>query len=450
MKHIFLIGAGRSATTLIQYLLQHAEVGNWHLIVGDISLALAQHKVGHHKRGTAIAFDVFNAEERKAQIAKADIVVSMLPAHLHMEVARDCVEFGKHLTTASYISKDMRLLHDVAVAKGLTLLNEVGLDPGIDHLSAMHLLDGIRAQSAHIEHFESFCGGLVAPESDDNPWNYKFTWNPRNVVLAGQGGAVKFLHNGKFKYIPYHKVFRRTEAIAIEGYGKFEGYANRDSLSYREAYGLQEVRTIYRGTLRRPGFSRAWNAFVELGATDDSYILEGSKQMTHRDFINSFLAYSVHDSVELKVAHYLKLDQDDDLMAKLEWLGIFSNEPVGIKDATPAQILQSILEKKWTMRPSDKDMIVMWHKVGYLHNGQKIVTESSMVVIGDDPENTAMAKTVGLPLAIATRMILEGRITERGVLLPISPNIYRPVLEELALNGLSFSEKTYEVEEFTT
>jgi saccharopine dehydrogenase-like NADP-dependent oxidoreductase len=307
MKHIFLIGAGRSATTLIQYLLQHAEVGNWHLTVGDISLELAQHKVGSHDRGKAIAFDVFNTEERKAQIAKADIVVSMLPAHLHMEVARDCVEFGKHLTTASYISKDMRLLHDAAVAKGLTLLNEVGLDPGIDHLSAMQLLDGIRAQSAHIEHFESFCGGLVAPESDDNPWNYKFTWNPRNVVLAGQGGAVKFLHNGKFKYIPYHKVFRRTEAIAIEGYGKFEGYANRDSLSYREAYGLQEVRTIYRGTLRRPGFSRAWNAFVELGATDDSYILEGSEQMTHRDFINSFLAYSVHDSVELKVAHYLKV-----------------------------------------------------------------------------------------------------------------------------------------------
>jgi saccharopine dehydrogenase-like NADP-dependent oxidoreductase len=450
MKHIFLIGAGRSATTLIHYLLHHAEQCNWHLTVGDISLQLAQHKVGVHPRGKALAFDVFNAEERRAQVAKADIVISMLPAHLHMEVARDCVDLGKHLTTASYISKDMRLLHDEAVAKGLTLLNEVGLDPGIDHLSAMHLLDGIRAQGAHIEHFESFCGGLVAPESDDNPWNYKFTWNPRNVVLAGQGGAVKFLHNGKFKYIPYHKVFRRTEAIAIEGYGKFEGYANRDSLSYREAYGLQDVRTIYRGTLRRPGFSRAWNAFVELGATDDSYILEGSEHMTHRDFINSFLAYSVRDSVELKLAHYLKLDQDDDLMNKLEWLGIFSHEPVGLKDATPAQILQSILEKKWTMRPSDKDMIVMWHKVGYLLNGQKTVTESSMVVIGDDPENTAMAKTVGLPLAIATRMILEGRITERGVLLPISPNIYGPVLEELALNGLSFTEKTYEVDEFNT
>jgi saccharopine dehydrogenase-like NADP-dependent oxidoreductase len=357
---------------------------------------------------------------------------------------------GKHLTTASYISKEMRALHDEAVSKGLVLLNEVGLDPGIDHLSAMQLLDVIRAEGGRIEHFESFCGGLVAPESDDNPWHYKFTWNPRNVVLAGQGGAVKFLHNGKYKYIPYHRVFRRTEVINIDGFGRFEGYANRDSLAYRDVYGLQDVRTIYRGTLRRPGFSRAWNAFVMLGTTDDSYIMEGSEEMTHRDFINSFLPYSVRDSVELKVAHYLKIDQDDDLMDKLEWLGVFSREKVGLKNATPAQILQHILEKKWTMRPTDRDMIVMWHKVGFILNGQKTVTESSMVVKGDDEDNTAMAKTVGLPLAIATRMILEGKVTERGVLLPISPDIYRPVLNELAANGLSFTEKTYPVEEFST
>ncbi|MCF8258291.1 MAG: saccharopine dehydrogenase NADP-binding domain-containing protein [Flavobacteriales bacterium] len=450
MKHIFLIGAGRSATTLIQYLLRHAIECDWHLTVGDISLALAQRKVAGHERGTAIAFDVNDADQRRDLIAKADIVVSMLPAHMHFDVARECVELGKHLTTASYISKEMRSLHEAAISKGLTLLNEIGLDPGIDHLSAMHLLDSIRAKGGHIEHFESFCGGLVAPESDDNPWNYKFTWNPRNVVLAGQGGAVKFLHNDRFKYIPYHKVFRRTEAIAIEGHGKFEGYANRDSLSYREAYGLLDAHTIYRGTLRRPGFSRAWNAFVELGATDDSYIMEGSEQMTHRDFINSFLPYSIRDSVELKVAHYLKLDQDDDLMTKLEWLGIFSNEKVGLKNATPAQILQSILEKKWSMHATDKDMIVMWHKVGHVINGQKTVTESSMVVIGDDEENTAMAKTVGLPLAIATRMILEGRITQRGVLLPVAADIYLSVLSELAINGLSFTEKTYDVEEFNT
>jgi saccharopine dehydrogenase-like NADP-dependent oxidoreductase len=450
MKQILLIGAGRSATTLIHYLLEHAETCGWHLTVGDLSEELGRRKVGQHPRASAIAFDVANDDQRRSEIAKADIVISMLPAHMHISVAKDCLDLGKHLTTASYISKEMKLLHDAAEAKGLTFLNEIGLDPGIDHLSAMHLLDGIRAQGGTIEHFESFCGGLVAPESDDNPWNYKFTWNPRNVVLAGQGGAVKFIHNGKYKYIPYHKVFRRTETIQIEGYGKFDGYANRDSLTYREAYGLKDVQTLYRGTLRRPGFSRAWNSFVMLGATDDSYVMEGSEHMTHRDFTNSFLPYSVRDSVELKVAHYLKLDQDDDLMGKLEWLGIFSHEKVGLRDATPAQILQSILEKKWTMQPTDKDMIVMWHKVGYLLNGQKMVTESSMVVKGDDPENTAMAKTVGLPLAIATRMILEGRITQRGVLLPISPNIYRPVLEELATNGLSFAEKTYAVEEFST
>lgn len=450
MKQILLIGAGRSATTLISYLLDHAAEYGWHLTVGDLSLELAQQKVGGHPSGTAIAFDVKNEAERGGRIAASDIVISMLPAHMHVEVARDCVRLGRHMTTASYISSEMRMLHDDALAKGLTLLNEVGLDPGIDHLSAMHLLDGIRSRGGTIEHFESFTGGLVAPENDDNPWHYKFTWNPRNVVLAGQGGAVKFIHNGKYKYIPYHRVFRRTEFIEIEGYGRFEGYANRDSLSYREAYGLQDVRTLYRGTLRRPGFSRAWNAFVMLGATDDSYIMEGSETMTHRDFINAFLPYSVRDSVELKLAHYLKLDQDDDLMGKLEWLGIFSKEKVGLKGATPAQILQHVLEKKWAMRPADRDMIVMWHKVGYLLNGEKSVTESSMVVKGDDQENTAMAKTVGLPLAIATRMILEGRITQRGVLLPISSDIYRPVLRELAANGLSFSEKTYTVDEFST
>lgn len=450
MKHILLIGAGRSATTLVQYLLNHSAECGWHLTVGDLSLELAQSKVRQHPQATAICFDVNNDVQRRAEIAKADIVISMLPAHMHIGVAKDCVEMGKHLTTASYISKEMRQLHEAALAKGLTLLNEVGLDPGIDHLSAMHLLDSIRAMGGRIEHFESFCGGLVAPESDDNPWNYKFTWNPRNVVLAGQGGAVKFIHNGKYKYIPYHKVFRRTETIHIDGFGKFEGYANRDSLSYREAYGLHDVKTLYRGTLRRPGFSRAWNSFVMLGATDDSYVMEDSEHMTHRDFTNSFLPYSVRDSVELKVAHYLKLDQDDDLMDKLEWLGIFSNEKVGLRNATPAQILQSILEKKWTMRPADRDMIVMWHKVGFILDGKKMVTESSMVVKGDDPDNTAMAKTVGLPLAISTRMLLEGRISQRGVILPISADIYGPVLGELAANGLSFTEKSYEVEEFTT
>lgn len=450
MKNIFVIGAGRSATTLIGYFLKHAEVQDWHLTVGDITAELCEQKIDGHPRGRAIAFDVFNEAQRKEEISRADIVVSMLPASMHIEVAKDCVELEKHLTTASYISEEMKALSDAAKAKNITLLNETGLDPGIDHLSAMKLIDEIKEDGGKIEHFESFTGGLVAPESDDNPWHYKFTWNPRNVVLASQGGAVKFIHNGKYKYIPYHRVFRRTEYITIEGHGEFEGYANRDSLSYREVYGLHDVKTLYRGTLRKPGYSRSWNTFVQLGMTDDSYAMEGSETMTNREFINSFLPFSNTDSVELKLRAALKLDQDDRLIDKLRWLGLFEDTVVGLKDATPAQILQCILEKKWSMKPEDKDMIVMWHKIGFIKDGQKFVTESSMVVKGDDEHNTSMAKTVGLPLAIATRMILENQIQERGVLLPLSKGVYEPVLEELGNNGISFKEKTYQVKEFTT
>jgi saccharopine dehydrogenase-like NADP-dependent oxidoreductase len=450
MKNILIIGAGRSATTLIAYFLEHSEANDWHITVGDISAELCEKKIGGHPRGRAIVFDVFNAEQRKEEISKAAIVVSMLPASMHIEVAKDCLEMGKHLCTASYISKEMKALDEAAKTKGLIFLNEIGLDPGIDHLSAMKLLDEIRNDGGKVEHFESFTGGLVAPESDDNPWHYKFTWNPRNVVLASQGGAVKFIHNGKYKYIPYHRVFRRTEYITIEGHGEFEGYANRDSLSYREVYGLKDVKTLYRGTLRRPGYSRSWDTFVQLGMTDDSYVMEGSETMTHRDFVNSFLPFSLRDSVELKLRAMLKLDQDDRLMEKLQWLGLFDKTVIGLKDATPAQILQHILEKKWAMKPNDKDMIVMWHKIGFVKDGQKHVTESSMVVKGDDQDNTAMAKTVGLPLAIATHMILDGKIKERGVLLPLLKDIYEPVLTELANNGISFNEKSYAVEEFTT
>ncbi len=441
MKNILLIGAGRSTYSLIKYIAQHADQYQWKLSIADQQLELAEEKAGWHPNFSAHLLDVRDAEQRSNMIAAHDIVISMLPAHMHMEVARDCLRFKKHMLTASYISPEMEALDTEARAAGVIMINEIGVDPGIDHLSAMKVLDEIRDQGGKMLLFESFTGGLVAPESDNNPWNYKFSWNPRNVVLAGSGGAVKFIQEGKYKFIPYHQLFRRTEFIEVEGYGRFEGYANRDSLRYRATYGLQDIPTIYRGTLRRPGFCRAWDVFVKLGMTDDSYVLPDSDKMSKRDFTNTFLAYNPNDSVELKLMHYLNIPQDSELMEKLSWLGIFEDEVIGLKNATPAQMLQKILEDRWRMADNDKDMIVMFHKFGYEHKGEQKMIESSMVCIGKNHQETAMALTVGLPLGIALKNVLTGTISTPGVQIPITREIYQPMLEELRENGIFFNEK---------
>ena len=359
---------------------------------------------------------------------------------MHYNVLKDCVEFGIHVITPSYITKEIRLLNEGALKKNVLVLNELGLDPGIDHMTAKKMIDEVKKIGGELIGFESFTGGLVAPESDNNPWNYKFTWNPRNVVLAGQGGAAKFIQDGKYKYIPYNKLFRRTEIIEIDGFGKFEGYANRDSLKYRSIYELDDIPTMYRGTLRRVGFCRAWNIFVQLGLTDDSYVIEGSENMTYRDFINSFLRYNPNDSVELKLRHYLKIEQDDYIWDKLLWLGIFEDKKIGIKNASPAQILQKILEDKWSLAVDDKDMIVMWHKLNYKLNNQNNVLISYMVYTGKDSQYTAMSDTVGLPLGIAAKMILSRKIKKRGVILPTEKEIYSSILPELESFGIKFQE----------
>jgi len=443
VKKILIIGAGHSTISLISYLLSKAEKYDWWLEVCDRNIELAEKKIKGNKRAKAIQADISDSITRVKLISKSDLVISMLPAHMHIPIATDCIALQKHMVTASYISKEMQALNDKAKEAGVVLMNEIGVDPGIDHLSAMKLIDGIRDQGAEIKIFESFTGGLLAEESEkDNPWKYKFTWNPRNVVLAGAGSAVKFKQEGKYKYIPYHRLFRRTEIMEINGHGRFEGYANRDSLKYRYEYGLDNIATIYRGTLRRPGYSRAWNVFVQLGMTDDSYVLENSEFMTNRDFVNTFLSFNLNDSVELKLMHYLGIPQDSEIMDKLHWLGIFDDtKPLGLKNATPAQLLEKILREKWTLDPNDKDMIVMYHKVGYELNGEHKMIESSMVSIGKDAEETAMARTVGLPVAMATKLILTGEINTPGVHIPISKEIYEPMLRELATHGIIFNEK---------
>jgi saccharopine dehydrogenase-like NADP-dependent oxidoreductase len=445
MRNILIIGAGRSASSLIKYLLEKASSEQLQITIGDLSVELAKKKTNNHPNARAIALDINHIEQRQEEIKKADVVISMLPAHMHLEVAKDCIIFKKHMVTASYISDAMQNLDAEAKANLLVFMNEIGLDPGIDHMSAMKVIDEIRAKGGKMILFESFCGGLVAPESDNNLWNYKFTWAPRNVVLAGQGGASKFIQEGKYKYIPYHKLFRRTEFLEVEGFGRFEAYANRDSLKYRSVYGLEDILTLYRGTIRRVGFSKAWNMFVQLGMTDDSYIMENTENMSYRDFLNSFLPYSPTDSVEIKTRLQLGIEQDDIMWDKLVELDLFNpTKMIGLKNVTPAQILEHILNTVWSLQPEDKDMIVMYHKFGYELNGIQRQIDSKMVCIGDDQTYTAMAKTVGLPVAIAAIQILNGKIKTPGVQLPIHKEVYEPILKELETFGVHFKETEME------
>jgi len=442
MKNILIIGAGKSSSALVKYLLDTSEQEALFITIADISTENANKLINKHRNAKAIILDVFDKHQRQEQIQKADIVISMLPARFHLDVAKDCITFNKHMVTASYISSEMKALDAEVKKKGLVFMNEIGLDPGIDHMSAMQVIDKIKDAGGKMLLFESFCGGIVAPESDNNLWNYKFTWNPRNVVLAGQGGAAMFIQEGTYKYIPYTKLFRRSEFITVHGHGKFEAIANRDSLKYRTVYGLEGIPTMYRGTIRKVGFSRAWNTFVQLGMTDDSYTIEESENMSYRDFINLFLAYSPSDSVELKLRSYLKIDQDDVMWEKLVELDIFNpDKKIRLKNATPAQMLQSILEESWTLAEDDKDMIVMQHLFGYELEGKKYQIESSFVVLGENQTYTAMSKTVGLPVGIAAIKILKGEIKTPGVQIPISREVYKPILKELEEHGIVFSER---------
>lgn len=440
MKKILVIGAGRSSSSLIKYLLDNSAKENWMITVADVSLESVKQKTKGHPNSKAIEFDINNEKQRTEEIKAADLVISMLPAFMHMNVANDCVKYKKHLATASYVSKEMEALDEEAKAAGIILLNESGLDPGIDHASAMKVIDEIHAKGGELTLFKSYCGGLVAPESNDNPWGYKFSWNPRNVILAGQGTA-QFIENNKYKYIPYNRLFTQIDSISVDGYGKFDAYANRDSLSYRGFYGIEKIPTMLRGTLRMPGYCKAWNVFVKLGLTDDSYKIEASDQLTYPELLEAFLPKG-NKSVKEKLIAFMGQEMDAEVLKKIEWLGFFENVKITIANASPAQILQELLEEKWKLKEHDKDMIVMQHQFEYkIGNSETKKIISSLVVKGDDQIYTAMAKTVGLPLAIVAKLILQGKIKERGVIIPTTIEIYEPLLKELETFGVVFEEK---------
>ncbi|WP_431216646.1 saccharopine dehydrogenase C-terminal domain-containing protein [Puia sp. P3] len=422
MKQILLFGAGKSATSLIRYLVDLAASRQWQLVVAESSPALAESKLKNAPHTRAVGLRVENEEARTALIQQADIVISLLPPALHNQIALSCLAAGKHLLTASYVDPALRALERQIGDSGLLFLCEMGLDPGIDHMSAMQMISDIKSKGGQIQSFHSHTGGLIAPESDNNPWHYKISWNPRNVVLAGSAGA-QYLENGGIVTVPYERLFASTGEISLPSTGPLAWYPNRDSLSYIPIYGLQEASTFIRTTLRYPIFCQAWAAIVSAGLTDDRQPLTGTP--TYAAWSAPILPWT-----------------DDSNRPLFEFLGLFDNTPVPSTARSSADVLQFLLETRLAMSPQDRDMIVMQHEITYKKEGKLYTEKSTLIVKGEDSSHTAMARTVGLPLGIAARLILEGNINLTGLHIPILPEIYDPVLDELEQLDVRFTHTT--------
>ena len=440
MRKVLIVGAGKSSPFLIKYLIENSVTENLFILVADANLQNLK-KINKNKRCQTILFDINDVNQKIKLIQDADIVISLLPAHLHISIAKTCLELNTNFLTASYTSEEMKLLNNEVKKKGLIFLNEMGLDPGIDHMSAKKIIDRIQADKKEIISFKSFTGGLIAPMSDNNLWNYKFTWNPRNVVKAGQGSPAKFIEKGKYKHVPYYRLFDNTETINIDQMGEFEVYPNRDSLKYRKLYNLDDIQTMKRGTIRKVGFSKSWNMLIKLGLTDDSYRISNSKNMSIREFTNCFLPYDPNKSVEKKIQKELKIKSFNEEMKKLKAINLFDDKKkISIENGTPAEILEEILKDAWKLEKNDRDMIIMYHEFKHKHANKIKKTISTMVCIGDNKEFTAMSKTVGLPLAIASILILNKKINIIGITRPVHQQIYDPVLEKLNQFDINFKE----------
>lgn len=443
MKKILIIGAGRSSTVLIDYLIAQSEKYNWKITVADSNLNLAQTKIKNHPNGMAEELDIFDVKKRQSLIKNHDFVISMLPASMHTEVAEECVRCSKSMATASYVSDSMRNLDNEARKKGIVLFNELGLDPGIDHASAMKIIDNIHQQGGKIITFKSYCGGLIAPESNDNPWGYKISWNPRNIVMAGSNSTAEYLSDGKIKLLTYHRLFKEREQIYLDNF-TFDAYANRNSVQYIEAYKIPEVQNILRGTLRYKDFCKAWNIIVNAGLTDDNIPID-TTHLTYQDWIEMFLQKEEKNVREKFKNQFSDLGtSDEEIMKKFDYLDFFSDKKIRVPSkGTSAMILQSVLEEKFKLKETDKDWVVMYHYFEYELNGKLYQLESCFDEKGKDSTYTAMAKTVGLPLGITVKNYLLGNIKLSGVQIPTIPDIYILLLNELKSFGIEFKEKIH-------
>lgn len=438
MKQILLFGAGKSATVLIDYLLVNAPRQKWHLTVVDNDMMLIKSKIGKSYYATAAAIDIKDATARQQLIRDTDLVISLLPPALHITIAKDCLQFGRNLLTASYIDPEVRKLQKDIQKAGLLFMYEMGLDPGIDHMSAMKLIHSIEKKGGQIAAFRSYCGGLISPESNDNPWQYKISWNSRNIVLAGAAGAT-YREKGKVKEVEYKQLFDQSKTIQVPGLGKLAYYPNRDSLNYLDVYNLGNVPTFMRATLRYPDFCEGWNALVKLGLTDDSKKLD-TNELSYFKWAAQHLKVDKELSNEENIAQFLGVSAKSKLMRQLKFLGILNGEQINMGQQTNAGVLQNVLEARLKMEPADKDMIVMLHEIEFERRNMMTKLQSYMIVVGEDNVRTAMAKTVGLPLGIMAKLVLSGAVELTGLQIPVMPEVYNPVLRELEEFDIRFEE----------
>ncbi len=440
MQKILVAGAGKSSIYLIEYLLSHAPKRKWKVIVADGSAEAIAEKIRNSPFAEAAVIDITNAAQREPLVKDADMVLSLMPPHLHIHLAKDCLKYGKNLITSSYVSPQIKEMDEVVKAAGLMFMCEMGLDPGIDHMTANQIIHSTQRVAASITSFKSYCGGLIAPESDNNPWHYKFSWNPVNIITAGKDGA-HYLQNGKYVDVAYGQMFENNKKIRVDGYGSFAYYANRDSLKYLDQYDVPDIKTFLRATLRHPDFCKGWDAIIRLGLTDsnDKFDTTG---LTCLNWLTAKTAINENEDRVKQVARLLGILPEDKVISMLQWLDLFEDRALPQGQFSSADILLQLLLEKWAMAPEDKDMVVMQHDVEYIHKGKKVKLVSSMVLKGENREHSAMAKTVGLPMAILAKMILDGKVAApAGVHIPNMPAVYKPVLTELEHHGIIFTEQ---------
>ncbi len=448
MKKVLILGAGQSSPFLISYMLDQAEKYNWFVTVADYNYDAACEKVNNHSKGQAVQFDVNDEKLRNRLIKKADVVLNLLAPPYQYLIAIDCLHHSKPVISASYENERVGDLNKDAQRKGILILNEMGLDPGIDHMSAMALIQKIRDNGGYVTSFVSYGSGVPAPDVKSNPFDYCITWNARNVVMAGESGAI-YMEEGRIKMLPYNQLFQRTWSVDVDGVGTFEAYPNRDSMVYQELFKLSKVNTMVRGTLRYPGWSETWLQIVRLGLPNEHLKIPGLSEMTYRQYTQMFLPLNANGGkLEARIANFLKISPTGVIMEKLKWLGLFDDIVIGGNVKTSLDVMQNILNDKMPLPQGKRDMVMLIHQLEaeFPEQNKRENYVSTLIDYGEPDGMTAIAKTVGAPAGIAAKLILTGELPLTGTHIPTHPAIYTKVLAELEELNLKFVEKVEVIE----